>query len=77
MTSLLSRHFRYAYWTSVHVVACWLYGGIRFPFAIGAVVEPLAGRQTPLSGQLSPVRAVVPRGFFMDSLQWHGNSAVP
>lgn len=26
---------------------------------------PLAGRQTPLSGQDSPVRAVVPIGFFM------------
>ena len=35
------------------------------PFAIGAVVEPVWGRQTPLSGQLSPVRAVVPRGFLM------------
>lgn len=48
--------------TSVHVVACWLYGGIRLPIAIGAVVVPLAGRHTPLSGQVSPVRAVVPRG---------------
>ncbi len=32
------------------------------PFAIGAVVDPLLGFQTPLSGQDSPVRAVVPRG---------------
>jgi transcriptional regulator with XRE-family HTH domain len=49
----------------VQVVACPLYGGIRLPWAIGAVVVPLAGRQTPLSGQLSPVRAVVPIGLRM------------
>ena len=35
------------------------------PFAIGAVVLPLCGFQTPLSGQVSPVWAVVPRGFLM------------
>jgi len=33
--------------------------------AIGAVVAPLAGFQIPDSGQVSPVRAVVPSGFFM------------
>lgn len=43
-------------------MACWLYGGIVLPFAIGAVVDPLLGFQTPLSGQDSPVRAVVPIG---------------
>lgn len=41
-------------------------GGIRLPFAIGAVVvgEPTTS-QFPLSGQISPVRAVVPMGFFI------------
>lgn len=38
---------------------------MRLPLAMGAVVEPLEGFQTPLSGQLSPVRAVVPIGCFM------------
>lgn len=47
------------------MVACWLYGGIVLPFAIGAVVDPFWGFQTPLSGQLSPVRAVVPIGLRM------------
>lgn len=39
------------------------YGGILFPFAIGAVVdgEPTTS-QTPDSGHVSPVRAVVPNG---------------
>lgn len=50
---------------STHVVACWLYGGIRLPCAIGAVVVPFWGFQTPLSGQTSPVRAVVPSGLRM------------
>tara|TARA_B100000745_G_C20136611_1_gene389620 strand:- start:1557 stop:1739 length:183 start_codon:yes stop_codon:yes gene_type:complete len=44
------------------MVACWLYGGILLPLAIGAVVLPFCGRQTPLSGQISPVLAVVPIG---------------
>jgi hypothetical protein len=50
-------------------VACPLYGGIRLPWAIGAVVAPLEGRQTPLSGQLSPVRAVVPMGLRISIFQ--------
>jgi hypothetical protein len=50
---------------STHVVACWLYGGILLPCAIGAVVDPFWGFQTPLSGQVSPVRAVVPIGLRM------------
>jgi len=38
---------------------------MRLPFAIGAVVVGVPTTfQTPLSGQDSPVRAVVPRGFF-------------
>jgi hypothetical protein len=39
---------------------------MRFPLAIGAVVEgePITF-QTPLSGQISPVFAVVPIGAFM------------
>lgn len=44
------------------MVASRLYGGIVLPLAIGAVVLPLAGRQTPLSGHSCPVRAVVPIG---------------
>jgi hypothetical protein len=40
---------------------------MRFPFAIGAVVEGLSmDCQTPDSGQTSPVRAVVPIGFFVE-----------
>lgn len=36
---------------------------MRFPFAIGAVVLGwLVTSQTPLSGQVSPVLAVVPMG---------------
>jgi hypothetical protein len=51
----------YAYRISFHVTAAPLYGGIRFPFAIGAVVEGVEVTcQTPDSGQVSPVRAVVP-----------------
>jgi hypothetical protein len=37
-----------------------LYGGIRFPLAIGAVVEGVLNNfQTPLSGHISPVLAVL------------------
>lgn len=40
------------------------YGGIVFPFEIGAVVVGFPTTfQTPLSGHFSPVRAVVPMGF--------------
>jgi hypothetical protein len=46
-------------------VAWLLYGGIVLPLAIGAVVDPFWGFQTPLSGQDSPVRAVVPRGLLI------------
>jgi len=39
---------------------------MRFPFAIGAVVlGELRAAQTPLSGQISPVLAVVPKGAAM------------
>ncbi len=42
-----------------------LYGGIRFPFEIGAVVEGVPTTfQTPDSGQFSPVLACVPNGAF-------------
>ena len=47
---------------------------MRLPCAIGAVVAPFAGRQTPLSGQDSPVRAVVPIGFFIFVYQLHGKT---
>lgn len=41
------------------------YGGIRLPFAIGAVVDGVPTTcQTPLSGQSVPVDAVVPIGAF-------------
>lgn len=37
-----------------------------FPFAIGAVVEGVPSTfQTPLSGQVCPVLAVVPNGTFV------------
>jgi hypothetical protein len=40
-----------------------LYGGIRFPLEIGAVVEGVPSTfQTPLSGQVCPVEALVPSG---------------
>lgn len=43
-----------------------LCGGITFPCEIGAVVDGLSSDfHTPLSGHFSPVRAVVPMGFFM------------
>ncbi|KIP89907.1 hypothetical protein RU09_12095 [Microbacterium sp. MEJ108Y] len=50
---------------SCQVTAWLLYGGIVFPLAIGAVVlgEPTTF-QTPDSGQLWPVLAVVPTGMF-------------
>lgn len=51
-----------AYVINVHVVAAPLYGGMRLFFAIGAVVDPFAGFHTPDSGQISPVRAIVPNG---------------
>jgi hypothetical protein len=39
---------------------------MRLPLAIGAVVVGVVVTfHTPLSGQLSPVRAVVPIGFFI------------
>ena len=48
---------------SIQVTALPLYGGIRLRFAIGAVVVGLPTTfQTPLSGQISPVFAVVPIG---------------
>ncbi len=48
---------------SSHVTALPLYGGMRLPFAIGAVVEGVEiAFQTPDSGQTSPVRARVPIG---------------
>lgn len=52
-----------AWRVNFQVTALSLYGGIRLPFAIGAVVdgEPTTF-QTPLSGQTSPVLAVVPIG---------------
>jgi hypothetical protein len=52
-----------AYWMSCHVTALLSYGGIVFPFEIGAVVDGFPTTfQTPLSGHFSPVRAVVPMG---------------
>jgi hypothetical protein len=42
------------------------YGGMRFPLEIGAVVEGIPTTfHTPLSGQVSPVRARVPIGFLV------------
>jgi len=53
----------HAYCVSRHVTARLRYGGIRLPLAIGAVVVGWdTTAQTPLSGQISPVRAVVPIG---------------
>ena len=50
-----------AFWMSFQVTALPLYGGIRLPLAIGAVVEGVpTTSQMPLSGQISPVRALVP-----------------
>jgi hypothetical protein len=56
----------YACWINFQVTAFPPYGGIVFPFAIGAVVvgDPTTF-QTPLSGQFSPVFAVVPIGFLI------------
>ena len=52
-----------ACWISFHVTARALWGGIRLPLAIGAVVDGASiERHTPNSGQDSPVRAVVPIG---------------
>jgi hypothetical protein len=54
-----------AYWINAQVTAFPSYGGIRLPLAMGAVVDGLpTTRQTPLSGQTSPVLAVVPIGAF-------------
>ena len=48
---------------SFQVTALPLYGGMRFRFAMGAVVEGFPTTfHTPLSGQISPVLAVVPMG---------------
>ena len=48
---------------SFHVTALLRYGGMRFPLAIGAVVVGVpTTAQTPLSGQISPVLRVVPKG---------------
>lgn len=61
---MLGLHLYYAYLISFQVTALPLYGGILFPSAIGAVVVGLpTTSQTPLSGQFSPVLAVVPNGF--------------
>src|ERR687883_305387 len=47
------------------VTALSLYGGMRFPFAIGALVESgPTTLHTPLSGHTSPVLALVPIGIF-------------
>ena len=53
----------HAYWARTQMTALPSYGGMRLPLAIGAVVlgEP-STFQTPLSGQVSPVRAFVPMG---------------
>jgi hypothetical protein len=49
---------------SFQVTAAPLYGGIRLPLAMGAVVDGVdIACHTPDSGQISPVRAVVPIGF--------------
>ncbi len=51
---------------SIHVTHFPSYGGIVFPFAIGAVVEGVPTTfQTPLSGHFCPVEAVVPIGAFI------------
>jgi hypothetical protein len=52
-----------AYRVNFHVTAALLYGGMRLPLEMGAVVDGVeTAAQTPDSGQASPVRAVVPRG---------------
>lgn len=52
---------RYASRMSRQVTAARLYGGMTLPFAMGAVVLGVpTTSQTPLTGQRSPVRAVVP-----------------
>ena len=57
--------FAYAWRTKRQVTAAPRYGGMRFPLAMGASasedVYP-AAFQTPDSGQIDPVRAVVPIG---------------
>ncbi len=48
---------------SFQITALLAYGGKILPFAIGAVVVGVEiACQTPLSGHLSPVLPVVPRG---------------
>ncbi|NJM13854.1 MAG: hypothetical protein HC889_20220 [Synechococcaceae cyanobacterium SM1_2_3] len=53
------------YWIRVQVTASRRAGGMVLPLAMGAVLPPFPGLQMPLSGHFSPVRAVVPMGFFM------------
>lgn len=52
-----------ASWISCQVTDWLAYGGMRFPLAMGAVVLGVPTTfHTPDSGQVSPVRAVVPMG---------------
>lgn len=67
-----------AFWMSFQVTALPAYGGMTLPLAIGAVVEGVpTTSQTPLSGQVCPVRAVVPRAVdILDLFQFNeSNSA--
>jgi transcriptional regulator with XRE-family HTH domain len=58
---LVSSADAYAFWINFQVTDLPLYGGMVLPLAIGAVVEGMpTTSQMPLSGQDSPVRAVVP-----------------
>lgn len=58
------------------MTACLLYGGMVLPLAIGALVVGVPTTlQSPLSGQVVPVRALVPIGAFMFKLQKCGEIA--
>lgn len=62
-----------AYWVKIQVTGLPLWGGMRLPLEIGAVVLGASSeRHTPLSGQTSPVRARVPIGFFILVSILHG-----
>ena len=72
-----------ACWISFQVTAWLRYGGMVLPLAIGAVVDgvPITC-QMPLSGQVCPVRAVVPSGarvrrFIADLLKVIGDGDRP
>jgi len=67
----------YAYRIKVQYIARPLYGGIRLPLAIGAVVDLHSVCQTPDSGQIEPVFTFVPIGFIFTSPQISLASQIP